>query len=418
MKTKNQRGVQMQRLKYWMMLWMGAGLFAVACVQGGKEEAHETQGEHAEEAGGPDKRTHAEEEGEEHDEVKLSREALAAIGLKLVAVEQRAMGALVHTTAVLKPNADRIAHVSPRIPGRVAQSLVALGQQVRQGERLLILDSVELGEAKSAFRKAMARREVTRSGYERAKRLYEDGQIASEKEMLEAKGNYLEAKAEFETAEERLHLYGLSQAEIERINPAHDPEVSLFAVTAPLSGTVVEKHLTLGELVGPETAVCTIADLSSLWIILNIYEKDIPRVHLGQQVEVEVDAYPGRKFQGTLTYVGAMLDEETRTAEARVEIDNAAGELKPGMFARVALQTEVFTDVLAAPAAAVQREGKDQVVFVAQEDTVFSRRVVQVGRAFDGWIEITAGLQAGEQVVAQGSFNLKSELAKASFGEE
>ena len=408
----------MQRSKFWMMLWLGVGIFVVACAQEAKEEAHEAQGEHAEEAGGPDKRTHAEEEGEEHDEVKLSRAALTAIGLKLAAVEQRTMAALVHATAILKPNADRIAHVSPRIPGRVAQSLVALGQQVRQGERLLILDSVELGEAKSTFRKAMARLEVARSGYEREQRLYEDGKIASEKEMLEAKGGYLEAKADFEASEERLHLYGLAQTEIERINPAHDPEVSLFAVTAPLSGTVVEKHLTLGELVGPETAVCTIADLSSLWIILNIYEKDISSVHPGQQVEVAVDAYPGRKFQGALTYVGAMLDEETRTAEARVEIDNGAGELKPGMFARVALQTEILTEALAVPAAALQREGEGQVVFVAQDDTSFVQRVVQVGRAFDNWIEITEGLQAGEQVATEGSFILKSELAKASFGEE
>lgn len=397
----------MQRLNYWMALGLCAtGLLALSCAQTETGEKVSTvPAEHAEEASS-------------QGVVRLSREALGAIGLQLAKAERRAMGALVHTTAILKPNADRIAHVSPRIPGRVAQSLVALGQQVRQGERLLILDSVELGEAKSAFRKAMARLEVARSGYEREKRLYEDGKIASEKEMLEAKGDYLEAKAEFGAAEERLHLYGLAQAEIERINPEHDPEVSLFAVTAPLSGTVVEKHLTLGELVGPETAVCTIADLSSLWIILNIYEKDIPSVHPGQPVEVEVDAYQGRKFQGTLTYVGAMLDEETRTAEARVEIDNAAGELKPGMFARVALQTEVFTEALAVPAAAVQREGQGQVVFVAQDDTSFAQRVVQVGRALDGWIEITGGLQAGEQVVTEGSFILKSELAKASFGEE
>ena len=400
----------MQRLKYWILLWMGAGLFAVACVQGEKEEAHEAQGEHAEEA-------HAEVEGEEHDEVTLSSAALAAIGLKLVAVEQRTMAALVHATAILKPNADRIAHVSPRIPGRVAQSFVTLGQQVRQGERLLILDSVELGEAKSAFRKALARLEVARSEYEREKRLYEDGQIASEKEMLEAKGAYLEAKAEFEAAEERLHLYGMPQAEIERINPEHDPEVSLFTVTAPLAGTVVEKHMTLGEMVSPETAVCTIADLSSLWIILTVYEKDIVKVRVGQAVEVAVDAYPGRKFQGALTYVGAMLDEQTRTAEARVEIDNRAEELKPGMFARVALQTEVFTEALAVPAKAVQREGQGQVVFVAHDDTSFVRRVVKVGRTMDGWIEITEGLQAGEPVVSEGAYILKSELAKGSLEE-
>lgn len=398
----------MQRSKLRWIALIGVGLLATACAQEAKEEAHEAHAEH----GSP-----GEAESEVHGEVRLSRQTIATIGLKLVAVQQRTMAALVHATAVLKPNADRLAHVSPRIPGRVSQSLVSLGQQVRQGERLLILDSVELGEAKSAFRKAMARLEVAQSGYEREKRLYENGQIASEKEMLEAKGDYLEAKAEFEAAEERLHLYGLPQAEIERINPEHDPEVSLFVVTAPLSGTVVEKHMNLGEMVNPETAVCTIADLSSLWIILDIYEKDIPRVHVGQPVEVEVDAYPGKKFQGTLTYVGAMLEEQTRTVEARVEIANAEGELKPGMFARVALQTEVFTEALAVPAAAVQREGEGQVVFVAEDDTTFVRRVVKVGRTMDGWIETTEGLQAGEPVVSEGAYILKSELAKGSLEE-
>ena len=325
------------------------------------------------------------------------------------------MAALVHATAVIKPNADRLAHVSPRIPGRVTQSFITLGQEVKKGERLLVLDSVELGEAKSAFRKARVRLEIARSGYERAKRLYEEGQIASEKEMLEAKGDYLEARAEFEAAEERLHLYGLSQTEIERLSPEHDPEVSLFAVAAPLSGTVVEKHMTLGEMAGPEAAVCTIADLSVVWIILNIYEKDISKIRLGQQAEVEVDAYPGKKFHGILTYIGAMLDEETRTVEARVEIDNPEGELKPGMFARAMVATgdpAAARQTLVIPATALQQLGTELVVFVREEETRFALRKVVAGEEVAGLMEIASGLQEGEEVVTEGSFVLKSELLK------
>ncbi|MEW6749387.1 MAG: efflux RND transporter periplasmic adaptor subunit [Candidatus Latescibacterota bacterium] len=390
--------------------WLAVGTVALvglwSCRQAGPDDVAE--GATAEPA----------DEGESPGEVRLSSEALSAIGLRTAAVERRGVGGLIHATAVLKPNADRLAHVAPRIPGRVAQSLITLGQRVRAGERLLVLDSVELGEAKSAFRKARARMEVAQSSYEREKRLYEDGRITSEREMLEARGAYLEAKAEFEAAEERLHLYGLSQQAVEQLRPEHDADASLLAVTAPISGTVVGKHMTLGEVVGPEDVTCTIADLSTLWLVLSIYEKDVPRVHPGQQVEVEVDAYPGQGFPGTLTYVGDVLDEETRTVEARVEIDNAAGTLKPGMFARAALQTEALAEAVTVPAQAVQREGDRQVVFVALDDTSFAVRPVQVGRAFNGWVEIVGGLKLGERVAAEGSFALKSERAKDTFGEE
>jgi cobalt-zinc-cadmium efflux system membrane fusion protein len=333
-------------------------------------------------------------------------------------VERRTLGATIDATAIIRLNADRVAHIAPRIPGRVVQSFISLGQRMSKGDRLVILDSVELGEAKSAFRRARVRMEVAQSSHEREKRLYEDGRIASEKEMLEARGAYLEARTEFEAAEERLHLYGLSQEEIEKIGAGHDPQASLFPVVAPLSGTIIEKHLTLGEIAHPEESFCTIADLSTLWIILNIYEKDIARVRPGQEVAVRVDAYPNHTFHGVLTYISPVLDEATRTVEARVELDNADGALKPGMFARVVLQTGALSEVLAVPATAVQREGEGQFVFVALDDSSFARRAVQVGRLFDGWIEVAEGLQLGEQVVTEGSFILKSELAKATFGEE
>jgi cobalt-zinc-cadmium efflux system membrane fusion protein len=350
--------------------------------------------------------------------VRLSREALAATPVQIVPAERRPLGVTIDATAVVELNADRVAHIAPRIPGRVVQTLIQLGQAVRRGEPLVILDSVELGEAKSAFRKARVRLEVAQSGYEREKRLYEEGRISSEKEMLEARGTYLEARAEFEATEERLHLYGLSQEVIEQIGVAHDPEASHFPVAAPLVGTVIEKHLTLGEIAHPEESFCTIADLSTLWIILNIYEKDIARVHPGQEAVVRVDAYPGETFGGRLTYISPVLDGDTRTAAARVELENLSGELKPGMFATVSLQTDLLAEALLVPEKALQREGSDHCVFVATSDTSFVIRAVEPGRSTDGWVEITAGLNPGEPVVAEGSFILKSELAKASFGEE
>jgi cobalt-zinc-cadmium efflux system membrane fusion protein len=300
----------------------------------------------------------------------------------------------------------------------VAQTFIALGQRVRKGERLLVLDSVELGEAKSAYRKAKARLEVTGPGYERERRLFEDGRIASEKEMLEARGAYLEARAEFEAAEERLHLYGFSQEEIGRIGPEHDPGVSLFPVVSPLSGTVTEKQATLGETARPEETVCTVADLSTLWIILNIYEKDIARVRVGQEAAVRVDAHPGKAFEGRLTYIGAALDEGTRTVEGRVEIDNASEALKPGMFATVTVierDPGAARQALTVPAAAVQKVGTSFVVFVREGETRFERRDIVTGEETAGEVAVIAGLKEGEEVVTEGSFVLKSELLKGEM---
>ncbi|OGG55274.1 MAG: hypothetical protein A3F84_11110 [Candidatus Handelsmanbacteria bacterium RIFCSPLOWO2_12_FULL_64_10] len=392
-----------ENYKLQMAVWLCAGALALSCGRGKVEETARTG--------------HAghEEEAHERKDVELSKEALASLQIKTARAERRAVGAVIHATAVIKLNADRVAHVTPRIPGRVAQSFITLGQRVRKGERLMALDSVELGEAKSAFRKAKARLEVTKSGYERERRLYEDGRIVSEKEMLEARGAYLEAKAEFEAAEERLHLYGLSQEEIDRIGAGHDPQASLFPVVSPLSGTVIEKHLTLGEVVRPEEAVCTVADLSTLWIVLNVYEKDVARVRVGQEATVRVDAYPGRTFHGTLTYVGAALDEATRTAGARVEVDNASGELKPGMFAEATViegDPATARQALVIPASALQRVGGAFVVFVREGETRFERRDVVAGEEVGGEVEVVSGLKEGEEVVAEGSFVLKSELLK------
>ncbi len=387
--------------KLQIAVWLCVGALGLSCGRGKVEEKA-----HAE---------HHEEEAHERRDVELSKEALASLQVRTARAERRGVGAVVHATAVIEPNADRVAHVTPRIPGRVAQSLVTLGQQVRKGERLMTLDSVELGEAKSAFRKAKARLEVARSGYEREKRLYEDGKIVSEKEMLEARGAYLEVRAEFEAAEERLHLYGLSQEEIERIGAGHDPQASLFPVVSPISGTVTEKHITLGEVIRPEETACTVADLSTLWIILSVYEKDISRVRVGQEAAVRVDAYPGRTFHGTLTYVGAALDRATRTAGARVEVDNASGELKPGMFATATViggDPATARQALVIPASAVQRIGAAFVVFVREGEGRFERRDVVIGEDLGGLVEVVSGLREGEEVVTEGGFVLKSELLK------
>lgn len=427
---------------------------------GSSQEAPSPAGEHS-------------EGQEETHQVRLSKEAQANIGLRMAVVKKTVVGEALAATAEIQPNADRMAHVSPRIGGRAVKILADLGQEVKRGESLAILDSVELGEAKSTYLKARAelepaqsrlktlrarvkadaterllkakaRLKLAQATYEREKGLFER-KISAEKELLEARreleedeaeleaariaatqelqqaeADYLRAKATLDAAEETLHLYGLSQPEIDSLKREEGMSISRFSLRTPFAGRVVEKHVSLGEIVEPQDRPFTIANLSNLWILLDIYEKDLSKVRVGTEVTLSVEAYPGEKFRGRVTYLSDLLDQDTRSVKARVEVDNAHRRLKPGMFA-----TATFSDhgprgqreVLAVPAAAVQRMGPEMVVFVQVGEGLFEKRKVTLGKKNGELVEVTAGLKDGEVVATEGTFYLKSELSKEEIGE-
>lgn len=359
---------------------------------------------------------HTEEKGVIH----LAPEALRLASFKTAAVERRLLTEGLRLTAVIKPNEDRLAHVSPRIPGRVVQVRKLLGETVKTGDILAVLDSVELGKAKADYLKFQALTRVHEKNYQRERRLFEQ-KIASQKEVLDAEAAYLTAKAEFEAAHAMLHLYGLSDEETHRLTWQTREPISHFPLLSPFSGIVAEKDLTIGEVVSPEKHVYTIADLSTLWIQLDVYEKDLAKIQRGQQVAIIADSYPQETFHGAISYIGSLLNETTRTIPTRVEIPNPGDRLKPGMFASavIATQEDSAATALVVPADAVQRVAGETIVFVPSGEGMFARRQVIVGKQSDGWIEVKEGIQAGEQVVTEGSFALKSELLKATLaGEE
>ena len=364
----------------------------------------------------PPSAAHAEAEGL----VRLTPKALHSLSLKTAPVERRALTEAVRVTAVIKPNEDRLAHVSPRIPGQVVQVHKLLGDRVKEGDVLAVLDSVELAKAKADYLKFQALASVQEKNYQRERRLFEQ-KISSQKEVLDAEAAYLAARAEFEAAHAILHLYGLSSEETHRLTWQSREPLSQFPLLSPFSGIVAEKDLTIGEVVSPERHVYTIADLSTLWIQLDVYEKDLAKVHTGQDVVLTTESYPEERFHGTVTYIGSLLNETTRTVPARVEIPNPQGRLKPGMFASaiVASQGQSAATGLTVPASAVQRIAGETVVFVPQGDGRYTKRAVVLGKTGDGWVEVREGVQEGKQVVTDGSFTLKSELLKATLaGEE
>jgi cobalt-zinc-cadmium efflux system membrane fusion protein len=224
-------------------------------------------------------------------------------------------------------------------------------------------------------------------------------------------------RAEFKAAEDKLHLLGLSEGELKRIGSEHIIN-SKVAVKAPFSGKVIERHATLGEVIEPATNLFTLANLSKLWVIADVSEKDVPLVVTGLPVEIRVSPYPDEVFKGTVTYVGDQIDPTTRTVKVRTEVDNSLGKLKPEMFATIFITTEVISDVLAIPEEAVQTDGNKKIVFIDMGNGGFEAREVTLGRQVDSFYQLMEGIKAGEKIVTKGSFLLKSEAQKGELGEE
>lgn len=187
---------------------------------------------------------------------------------------------------------------------------------------------------------------------------------------------------------------------------------------APIDGVIVERKSAVGELVDKGSAIYTISDPADLWVIAEVKERDIAAVKVGQDAVFKVLAYAGDEFHGKVVRLGNQVEADSRTLEVRIETSNADGRLKAGMFADVEITTTIMKDVLVIPDTALQSDGDNQVVFIALGDDKFEKRVVTLGMEQRGRVQVLDGVKAGEQIVTEGSFILKSELLKGELGEE
>lgn len=319
-------------------------------------------------------------------------------------------------TGEVGPNRDRFVIVSPRVSGVVKELFVDWGDHVKKGQKLAVLDSVELGEVRANYRKATAMLRMAKKNYSREKNLYKR-KISSTKHFLEAENTYEQAQIELKALKEKLILMGQQEGDIQDI--AEDQLSSLFILSAPFDGTVVEKNVAIGELKDAFTPIVTISDLTNLWVWFDIYEKDIPKVKKGSRVMISVAAYPEEQFEGLVTYIGVTVDEKTRTVKVRAEVDNRHEKLKPGMFAKVLLlhQSEKTNSSPVVPEEAVQADGQERFVFVPLHEGLFLRRDVTLGTRVDGHVKVMSGLNKNDSVVIKGAFLLKSGIMKEKFGE-
>ncbi len=350
--------------------------------------------------------------------LNLNAEALAAGGLVTQKMEEAPWSLAVSATGNLDYDANRMSPVSARVPGRVAEIRADLGQSLAKGQVLCLIDSPEVGEAQAGFLKASSEMNLKQKSYDRARMLL-DAQAISQGEFLERQAAFDAAKSEFAMAENRLHLLGFGQDEVDSLRGAGDREVrALFPIRAPISGRVVERKASPGLVVGAGEELFKVADLSSLWLNLHLPEKEVVRVRKGQSVSIIVAAYPKERFEGVLDHVGNVVELDSRMVLARVILPNPDWRLMPGMFVEAAVEVSSGRRVLSVPEAALQTMEGGPVVFVRKGTSTFEARPVKAGEKSGERVEILAGLSAGEEIVTQGSLTLKAEALKASFGEE
>ncbi|RII26571.1 MAG: efflux RND transporter periplasmic adaptor subunit [Geobacter sp.] len=381
-----------------------------------KDAEHKEAGHTEEKAGshGEGKESEGQEGHGGHGEagiVKMTVESQKENGVVVAAAKKQRLAGMISATGKVEANADRIAHVSPRISGKIVAVRASLGDSVSAGQALASLDSVELGEALNRYRQSKTKLSLAQANMDRIKTLVEK-KIAARKDILQAETDFRTTQAELHTDEERLSLYGVSTSDLKGDNHKR----LLLPVRSPIGGIITEKHAIVGELSDPSRSLYTVADLSSVWVLVDIHEKDLAKVRRGQAAIVTVGAFPDLKLKGRITYIADLVDEATRTVKARIEVANPGRKLKPEMFATVELALAADAPpVLAVPEDALQDLDGKKVLFVAENQAEFAAREVQTGRAAGGMVEIISGLKEGENYAVKGSFILKSEVKKGEM---
>ncbi len=371
----------------------------------GSPKTQGTKGEKGEAHSEGGKDDHGPEEKGTGGTLKLSDAEINQAGIKVEQIAEASVRDTIVLTATIQANQERMAHVSARVPGRVVKVNAALGQRVGAGQALGVLDSIEVGEARSAQRQARSEVTLAQADFERYERLYKE-QIVPQKEWLRARSQLEKSQSALRATSEKLQMLGVAKG---------DAEGSVFPVVAPFAGTVIDKKAVLGELAEPKDMLFTVADLSTVWIEANLFERDLGRVKVGSDATVTVSAYPNETFRGKLRYISSGMDKETRTARARIEVPNPGEKLKLEMFATAILQTETAVKAMVVPENAVVIIDNKPSVYVEHAGG-FEARAVALGDKLSGRVVVKSGLKPGELVVFDGAYELKARQLKSQLG--
>lgn len=344
--------------------------------------------------------------------ISLSPEECDAAGLRCVKAELRHCPCVLKAAGKILVPPPRTAMLSYFLPGRIAQVHVQVGDRVKKGQPLVTIECGEVAEALSDFFKAMASHDLAQLNLDREKKLAADG-LGARKNLAAAETEAKVAEASLEAAEKRLHILGFNEDQVKDVGRSHkiSPAMTLYA---PMDGKVIRSAAIVGAMVDQSKEILTVVDPTLLWVDAELYERDVAKARVGQEVEVVVPAFPHEQFSGKVCYIGDTVNEETRTITVRTELRNDEERLKAGMLADVSLFYGQNGPVLTVPEAAVLEEGRQKIVFV-RTPAGFVRRVVETGGADGSYQHVLSGLAAGEEVVVEGNHQLKSKLSEAAL---
>lgn len=368
------------------------------------------------------------------DVVQISSESQKDVGIHVEAAALRSLQIALSATGTVTEDPGRIAHIRPLARGAVDKIYVRLGDRVSAGGPLIEYDNIELGLAIGEFLSAQADlersvtdREVKGRILDRSKAMLRVDAMARttydlrEAEYKDAEAKTAGARAMVAKVTEQIRRFGwtdqnLADLVAKGIAPGHN--LSHSVLRAPFSGVITAYHAAIGEEVEPSTELLAVTDMSSLWVLADVYEKDLSHIRPGKPVRVRVPSYPGKVFEGRITYVADVIDPKTRTAKVRCVVQNDSALLKLEMFATIEIPVDQTGPMLAVPDSSVQQIEGQSVVFVRNSETQFQKREVRTGITSGGYTEIRSGLKPGESVASQGSFVLKTAFLRHLIGEK
>jgi cobalt-zinc-cadmium efflux system membrane fusion protein len=382
-------------------------------------------------ASGSDKPADA---GAPSDVVEIRPESQKDVGIAVEPAAVRSLQGSLAATGVVSEDPARVAHVRTLARGLIEKIFARLGDRVSAGDALVEYDNIELGlaigeyqGAQAELRRSLTDLEVRTKILERSREMLRVGAVAQtthdlrEAEVKDAEAKVAGARATVSKIAQQIRRFGWTEgdlAELPSKQAASGHSVSHSTLKAPFAGIVTSLHAVGSEVVEHGTELLAITDMSSLWILADVYEKDLSQIRTGQAVQVRVPSYPRETFAGKITYVADVIDPKTRTTKVRCLVGNERGLLKLEMFATIEIPLGPTSPILAVPSSSIQQIDGRPVVFVRNSETEFQKREVQTGVESQGYTEIRAGIKQGEPVVSRGSFVVKSAFLKHLIGEE
>ncbi|EMY70026.1 efflux RND transporter periplasmic adaptor subunit [Leptospira vanthielii] len=344
----------------------------------------------------------------------ISQEIQKNHPFSVVYLEEKALEEELQLPGTVSYDMNSVAKVGSRVSGRIVQVFVKEGEHVKKSTALASIQSVELGTTEANYLKARARLEALKVQADRAKDLYER-KVTSAKEYEMSLMDYKSVKAEMETSRNALENLGLNDAEITNLEGGKYNSKNLY-IRTPISGTVTVREAIIGQAVNARDNLFTVADLSVLWINLEVYEKDLASIRMGNEAKVIPIGSKDDSLKAVVSHVGDVIDPIKKTAEIRLEVRNSKGRLRPGQSVTAtvvgAMVESSVNKAKVIPADCIHKIEGENYIFVRNSDGSFSAKKIGVGKTYDNWVEITNGVESGEAIVEEGSFVLKSEYLK------